>query len=397
MSRKRFLYPAVLILISILVVIVSSLLRPYDEDLTPTVENCDRFVYAAAKRFIEQKGYEAIMLDKSFASLSDGGLLIIAGPDVTAISEKEVPALIKWVEKGNSVIYLSSRGNSATGKRSYYYDRYSSELERYLGVTTSPSKKYKITASLSPIFATAFSKDVKELELKHWFTHEMNTREGILIPIFKEQSGDVNIYQANFGKGRLLYIPSTYLFSNEALRNEENAAFLINTLNSLTVDKRVIFDRYHHTFQEDSFELNPLQRRRIWYMILIFFTAFVMLIFSGYSRFGPIYSLEPVKTVSIRSYILSLGDLYRRSGKGPEIAEDMYALFLKKVCRRFGIKYSLNTEDMIKQMKLRSKEFHQLLLDIDEKMKKLNISFKNKELVEFEKMLSKAAITMGIN
>ncbi|MCK5398657.1 DUF4350 domain-containing protein, partial [bacterium] len=107
MSRKRFLYPAVLILISILVVIVSSLLRPYDEDLTPTVENCDRFGYAAAKRFIEQKGYEAIMLNKSFASLSDGGLLVIAGPDVTAISEKEVSALIKWVEKGNSVIYLS--------------------------------------------------------------------------------------------------------------------------------------------------------------------------------------------------------------------------------------------------------------------------------------------------
>ncbi len=153
------------------------------------------------------------------------------------------------------------------------------------------------------------------------------------------------------GSGYAYISATTFPFSNEGLRDPENAALVLNMLRRVPAGGRIQFDEYHHGF------FTPPSTGKVlfgnpwgWgaaYAVLVIGMYLVL----GGRRFGrPIPLREEIARRSSAEYIESMADLFQRGGKRAYILKHYRGALKRRLARKDGVNPQLDDADFVRDL-----------------------------------------------
>ena len=153
------------------------------------------------------------------------------------------------------------------------------------------------------------------------------------------------------GRGYAYLSASAFPFSNEGLRDEQNAALVLNMLRRAPPGGRVLFDEYHHGF------FTPPSTSRVvfgspwgWAAAYAVLVSGLYLALSG-RRFGrPVPLREELARRSSAEYIESMADLFQRGAKRGYILKHYRGAFKRRLARRDGINPQLDDDEFVREL-----------------------------------------------
>jgi hypothetical protein len=153
------------------------------------------------------------------------------------------------------------------------------------------------------------------------------------------------------GSGYIYLSATSYPFTNEGLRNAENAALVLNMLRRVPAGGRIQFDEYHHGF------FTPPSTSKIllgspwgWAGAYAVAVIALYLILSG-RRFGrPVPLKEEVVRRSSAEYIESMADLFQRGGKRGYILGHYHTAFKRALARKDGINPQIDDAEFVREL-----------------------------------------------
>jgi hypothetical protein len=153
------------------------------------------------------------------------------------------------------------------------------------------------------------------------------------------------------GEGYIYLSTATYPFTNEGLRDPENAGLVLNMLRRVPAGGRIQFDEYHHGY------FTPPSTTRIvlgspwgWAAAYALIAIALYLILSG-RRFGrPVPLREEVVRRSSAEYVESMADLFQRGGKRSYILRHYYTTFKRRLAKPSGVNPQLGDQEFVGEL-----------------------------------------------
>jgi len=263
--------------------------------------------------------------------------------DKTQLGSADAAALRHWLAAGRTAILLTNRlasGQNGPTPSEDDAQTFGDALD-LIAETASPPTSRTEFAPLQPVRDTEGI-----LSLYSDSGARLKRQRPDALALFGDGSGTLAL-DIPVGKGRLIAVSDSQLFSNANLPRSENALFLANVLAHYgQPGGRVLFDEYHHgDAAGGSGETvwstlgRPLQLAMIQLGLA---AAALLVLLSG--RFGPPVPLGRTAARSSSDYVQSLASLYRRAEAAPTALETLYRQFLRDVCGRLGLPPDVSLE-----------------------------------------------------
>lgn len=279
----------------------------------------------ALYEWLARLGYRVERLEyRAFEIAPATRALFVIGP-LDDIARNEAEYILAWVARGNTLIMADKRAfiNNAV------YSKLQIELETLERRATS--------AALTQPFMDA------ESDTLHVSTFNgLDISRGDFVAYASANEMPL-IARLQYERGVVWLLTTPELFTNESLRDANNAKFTAALISTLPREGVIAFDEYHHGLTpEEADGLIPLLYDTPWGWGILFtiVVCFAYLAING-QRLGRV--LPVPKTLARRSpseYVTSMANLFRRANKRGMVLQH-YRHSLK---RRLGRPYHLNPE-----------------------------------------------------
>jgi hypothetical protein len=249
----------------------------------------------------------------------------------SSFDQRDAQTLLRWIERGNTLI-LSETGSIETPNALMraLQQRGDRLLKERTGKITIEQPLLGHSPSMTATVRTWFGLNPERAD----YVQYLSAQGSPLLISFKQ------------GKGRVWLTSAPYLFTNEGLSDETNAALVGAMLSDTPRDSLVAFDEYHlstqHVTSANSQTLQTLLFATPWGWAILYalIVTFTYLAING-QRLGRVLPLP--QTIARRSpveYVVSMAQLFRRAGKR-SIAQKHYYHHLK---RKLGQPYRINPD-----------------------------------------------------
>ena len=330
----------------------------------PSITNDRASGTKGAFEWTEQLGYQPVPWRQSWSRLSptETGVLLVIDPEIeesfvaltgtggedserTALTARDAAALRRWLAsgQGHTAILLASRlpsGRSGPKPSPGDQDTFGDALDLIVEAASPESRRTEF-APLQPLT------DTEGMLSLHSESGARITRErpdGLAL--FGDGSGPLAL-EIPVGRGRLVAVADSRLFSNDTLAKSENAMFLTNLLAHYGHPHgSVLFDEYHHgdvAANSGGSVWESLGRPLQLAFIQFLLAALCLMVLLG-GRFGPPVPLVRNMTRTSAEYVTSLASLYRRAEASGTALETLYRQFLRDVCGRLALAPDVNLE-----------------------------------------------------
>jgi hypothetical protein len=340
-KNRRDLYLLIGLLAVLVTFTVLGVRRDDDDALAgvPTTHSSGDAGALALLRWLGELGYDAQRLEYRPFELGEGDAALIVLSPSEPYNRTEVDATLKWVEDGGTLIVADDRPALFGGGNA---------LLRELDIRTAP---YSDTARIERAPAAQPALDqppVRDALVRADRVLEFES------PDFARLLGppDATVLAGIKRGAGYVYVSSSALpFTNDGLRDEGNAALLLNLLRRVRPEGRVLFDEYHHGFfTPPSLRTRVLGSAWGWALIgaVALTAAFVVL--SG-RRFGrPVPLREETARRSSAEYVESMADLFQRGGKRAFVLAHYRAALKRRLARPFGINPRLDDDAFVREL-----------------------------------------------
>jgi len=288
----------------------------------------------ALHAWAESLGYRVRRIEfEAFKVPDDAGLLFVF-PARVAYEESEAQAVVRWVERGNTLVFVAASRFNANNERLLRALKLGvqpiSNAERLplsqplAGVPAEPGLLVKTAWGLRPDRSdyVAYAGDGKTPVIAGWAQ----------------------------GRGRVFAFASTYLLSNDGLRDPQNAALARALLPA--PGAQIAFDEYHLGFNRADGSLQNLIYNTPWGWALLFsaLVIFAYLVING-QRFGRV---EPLPADMARrspaEYATSMAALFRRAGKRQMVLNHYRQQLKRSLGRPYRINAALPDEEFVAEL-----------------------------------------------
>jgi hypothetical protein len=296
----------------------------------------------ALLRWTQAMGYDARRLEfTDFAIDPQTRALFILNPSVR-INRTESGEVLEWVEAGGTLILVDDRVG---------FLQMQNELLQSLDIATEPyddeddAPTLEQAAVLQPVFdappleeVTLNTRRVLEAS-RDDVAHLVGANESTALMGIKRGTGYIYISSASFP------------FTNEGLRSEQSAALVLNLLQRVPADGRILFDEYHHGFfTPPSLRTVLLDNAWGWALIYALATLALYMLLTG-RRFGkPIPLREETARRSSIEYVESMADLFQRGEKSGFVLQHYHTAFKRRLARPFGVNPRLDDAAFVKEL-----------------------------------------------
>ncbi len=335
MMRSRDLLTFIILFVLLIgVAVISALQRPTDpraqRRIPNTTYSSEDDGALALHLWLNQVGYRAQRIENqvSFRVSDEVRVLFVLNPSET-ISEADATALLRWVERGNTLIFADDY--------SYFGGALSRALRVEINYANLTFSRAEVAQPVRGLSATQVVVDTR---------YYIRTWRDDAITFLRADDRPVLVMFPH-GKGRVWVSSTPDLFSNASLRDEVNAAFVLSLVNDVPRNSLVAFDEYHHGYHirgsnADDDSLNALVFGTPWGWALIFALAvFVAYLFIGGQRFGRAMPLPPaIERRSPAEYVSAVARLLRRGGKRTMVLNH----YRRQIKRTLGRPYHLNPD-----------------------------------------------------
>lgn len=333
-----------------------------EEQPNPSITNDRGTGSKGVFEWTAQRGYAPLAWRQPWSQLGNGGeasdVLLCIDPefrsdaasltgdsqvDKTQIGPEDAAVLRRWLSSGHTAILLATRLGSGRGGGAPSDDdtqTFADALDLVAETASPPSTRTEF-APLQPVRDTQgilsiYSGSGSRL---------VRTRPDALA-LFGDGAGAVAL-DIPVGKGRLIAVSDSQLFSNASLPRSENALFLANILSHYSrPGGRILFDEYHHgdaAGNSGDTVWSTLGRPLQLALIQLGLAAVALLVLLS-GRFGPPIPLGRPAARTSSDYVLSLANLYRRAEAAPTALETLYRQFLRDICGRLGLPPDVSLE-----------------------------------------------------
>ncbi len=266
-----------------------------------------------------------------------------SGADKTQLGPADAGVLRRWLSSGHTAILLATRlgsGSSGTTPSDDDTQTFGDALD-LIAETASPQTNRTEFAPLQPVQDTEGI-----LSIYSPSQSRLKRVRPDALALFGDKTGAVAMV-IPVGKGRLVAVADSTLFSNSNLPRSENAMFLANILAHYSrPGGRVLFDEYHHGEVDGGTGdtvWTTLGRPLQLALIQLGLAAVALLVLLS-GRFGPPVPLGRQAARTSSDYVLSLASLYRRAEAAPTALDTLYRQFLRDVCGRLGLPPDVSLE-----------------------------------------------------
>jgi hypothetical protein len=284
-------------------------------------------------------GYDGRRLEyRDFALDEQDAALVILNPD-QPINRAQSRAVLDWVAAGGTLI-LADDSNALFGPQNALLDDLKFDTAVYSGTQLIQQAAPAQPALDQPPIGKAL------LQTGHVLVPRRDDYVKLIGP-----PDAIVVAGVKVGSGYAYVSSAAYPFTNEGLRDPENAALALNMLRRVPSGGRVQFDEYHHGY------FTPPSTTRVllgnpWGWAAAYAAAVIALylVLSG-RRFGrPIPLKEEVARRSSAEYIESMADLFQRGGKRGYILRHYYEAFKRRIARKDGVNPQLDDAEFVREL-----------------------------------------------
>lgn len=348
MKQRRDL----LILLALLVILVLfTILGPgqsRDEarSSAPTTHSSAPGGALALLRWTQSLGYDARRLQFSAFQVDEqAAALFILNPSV-AINRTEAQMVLEWVEAGGTLILAEDRPQ-IFGAGNALLRELDITIRSYAGETDEAplAKAIEQAPVLQPVLN---SPPVRAVLAR---TSQIVVIENDAAIHLAGQPADPVLIGIKRAQGYIYVSSASFPFTNDGLRDAQNAALMLNLLRRVPPGGRILFDEYHHGFFTPP-SLRTLVLSSPWGWALIYALAvFVAYLILTGRRFGrPVPLREEVALRSSAEYVESMADLFQRGGKRAFILQHYYTDFKRRLARPYGINPNLDDAAFVAEL-----------------------------------------------
>jgi len=284
---------------------------------------------------------------RKLSSSLPNGVLFILNPELP-LEDDEWKSLQAWVSQGNTLVFA----------------------DNYLGLDIDFLKESKSQPAL-PVMPSFLSNQVKHIRVplgtsideSEWCFADLDARPALFrtlkkasrkhkptdarssVPMFAAQS-NTSVTYTKWGKGSVIHLCSPWMLCNQGIAKDDNIVFILNVLSDLNPKSSVVFDEYHHGYQEDSgiMSLFKLPAKVGLGQIVL---AFILLVFALSRRMGrPIPLVENKRTRS--EYLGSMSSIFAKANAVDAAKSELDRQFLADLSRFFHLPASASSQMIIK-------------------------------------------------
>ncbi|MCG8352026.1 MAG: DUF4350 domain-containing protein, partial [Chloroflexales bacterium] len=272
----------------------------------------------------EDLGFEARRLEYTDFALDERtDAFVILSPS-EPINRTQADVVLRWVADGGTLILADDRPQLFVARNAIL-----DELEIAMNAIEDTIERAAVVQPVldAPPLQSVLANTSQTLEFNR----------ADVAPLVAQPDAPILVgLKLDFG---YIYISSTsYPFTNEGLRDEQNSALVLNLLRRVPRGGQVLFNEYHHGFVEPP-SLRNLVMSSPWGWGLLYAIAIVAgyLILTG-RRFGqPVPVRVEVERRSSAEYVESMADLFQRGGKQHFILLHYHQAFKRRLARPYGI------------------------------------------------------------
>jgi hypothetical protein len=185
--------------------------------------------------WLERLGYPVKRIEQSSGALDDVGVLFVLLP-LRSFDRSEAAALAGWVRRGGVLVYQPYPRLASSVLETSPRDPLASELGVDMRLVPFAPRAYPVGPFFTTPPATSFSLNTR------W---ALDIHGDDWVPLVQE--GDrVLAATRQLGEGRVYAVASEALFSNAAIAERDNAAFVSNVLARAPDRRTIAFEEAHH-------------------------------------------------------------------------------------------------------------------------------------------------------
>jgi hypothetical protein len=325
-------------LIGLVIIAVSvTLFLPTQDAPTLSVRSDKADGAMALRLWLESSGYQVSEMLHDPVQLGDQDAHFILNP-LTPFTKSEVNSIKEWVRDGHTLILV---GNPFL----------INDVARAFDVTEDYSYQDELPKTISQAQPLLLQPPVDTAEAQPDYTFSTNRTDLIT---YAYSNGKPSLVSFREGNGMVWLSGSLYMFSNRALHDLNNAAFILNMLNAIPRNGSVSFDEARHGFgSTNSLQAWLFNTPSGWGVLLGVVLTMTFLAMRG-RRFGRAVPLpdnrlrrEPVE------YIQAMANLFRRSGQRGEMLKHYRAHLRRRLTERFATDPTLSDVELVKTVTFR--------------------------------------------
>ena len=276
--------------------------------------------------------YRAFELDERDAAL------VLLNPS-QPVSRTQSRAILDWVERGGTLI-LADQGSAIFGAPNALLDDLKFDTAVYTSTDLIQQAAPAQPALDRPPTGTAqLRADRVLVPRRDDYVTLMGAPDAVLLAGVK------------LGSGYAYLSATSFPFTNEGLRDAQNAALVLNMLRRVPAGGRIQFDEFHHGF------FTPPSTTRVllgnpwgWGATYAACVIALYLLLSG-RRFGrPVPLKEELTRRSSAEYVESMADLFQRGGKRGYILRHYHGAFKRRIARKAGISPQLADAELVREL-----------------------------------------------
>lgn len=160
------------------------------------------------------------------------------------------------------------------------------------------------------------------------------------------------------GKGRVVLCTSAHIFTNRGLKEDANAAFVLNLLALAEPKSTVWFDEWHHGLRALASEeqiIGPdqwLRKTPIGNAFIFILAAVVIGLFMQGRAFGrPVPLPQEIRRRTVMEHVTAIANLNRRAGHRADVMRQYHAQVKRHLGRRYRIDPSLHDTEYVATLK----------------------------------------------
>lgn len=306
---------------------------------TPTTHSSAAEGALALYSWTRAMGYDSQRLEfRPFALDEQDAALVILNPS-EPISRAQARETLGWVARGGTLI-LADDSPLFLSAPNELFDELKVDLAVYSATNTIERAAPAQPALDQPPTDQALVRTGHRLLFnRDDYVKLLGPKDAVVVAGIKQ------------GRGYVYLSASTYPFTNEGLRDGENAALVLNMLRRVPSGGRIQFDEYHHGFFTPPSAGTVILGSPWGWAAAYAVTAIALYLILSGRRFGrPIPLKEDVVRRSSAEYVESMADLFQRGGKRAYILRHYHTLFKRRLARPYGVNPQLDDRQFLREL-----------------------------------------------
>jgi Domain of unknown function (DUF4350) len=313
--------------------------QPPVPEAAPTTHSIAPEGAQAFYEWASRMGYRPNRLEyRSYTIDEQTDALVILSPS-KAIEPEEAQTVLDWVGQGGTLILADDTSN-LLGADNALLSAIDVRIDVYTGT--------QVIENAAPLQPALDQPVLKEALVQAGRYLAPQRDDYVALLGSKEYPLLIGIQQ---GSGYMYISATSYPFTNQGLREEDNARLVLNMLRRVPRDGVITFDEIHHGY------LRPPAPTTVvlgspwgWAGAYTILVVALYLILSG-RRFGqPIPLREEVQRRSSSEYVESMADLLQRGSKRSYILQHYYQQYKRRLAKPYGISPQIADTEFIAEL-----------------------------------------------